>query len=128
MGIFVGQLPAARRHLQAGQHAHQIDGEGRAQGLVEIIHVEVDQAVVALEAAVVLQVQVAADEGARRLVQQRRIRHRGGVQVVGATKEREWIVGHGGQLAGEPLGIAAGVVFENGAGAIVHEAGLSGVE
>ena len=50
---------ALRPDAQAGQHANQVPTGGRQDGFIEVIQVEIGQAVVALETAEILKVQVA---------------------------------------------------------------------
>jgi hypothetical protein len=93
----------------AGGEAQEIDGAGAERSFVEVVDVVVDQAVVALVAAHVLQVQVATQPGVGSAPQQ------GGAgqplveQVAGAAQELERVVADGAQLHRQALGVPAAV-------------------
>ncbi len=118
--VGIRQAELRRRDHQAGQQAHQVHRQRRDHRVVEVVQIKIHQAVVTLEAAHVLQVEVAADIGGGCLHQRGLGAHRGRVEVVGAAQEGERIGGDGRELARQPLGIAAMVIDQDGFRSWVH--------
>ena len=91
------QAQAGAGGMDAGQQAQQVNADRQARRLVEVVQIEIDQAVAPAKAAEVLQVQVAADPAQRR--------GRQGGKIYGAMaqhgrgpQEREGILRHGAEL------------------------------
>ena len=93
-------------HQDAAQTAHQVPGGGRQQCFVEIVDVKVDLVVVALVGAEILQVQVTAAPGGRRIAYHRRVGQSGVEQMAGGAQEHKRVAAHGAVFEGQRLGVA----------------------
>lgn len=115
------QRQAVGPDQHAGEETDEVPGARRQHRFVEIVDVEIDEAVVALEAAEVFEVQVAAQPGARRFAERRLRREALVEQVAGGAEEDEGAGAHVAELERQPLGVAPGVERQNAANDIDHE-------
>jgi hypothetical protein len=93
------ELLARRRQVDACNEAHDIDRERCPACIVEIVDVEIAEPVIATEGAEIFQVQIAADEHARRAEQGVRTRQKIEKKRIGSAKECERIPAAGARAS-----------------------------
>ena len=101
---------SVRRQIDAGDEPHDIDRERCPARFVEIVDVKIAESVVALESAEIFQVQITADENARRAKQGVCAWQKIEQKRIGAAKERERILPQEFELHRQALEIPTGVL------------------
>src|SRR5262249_55223953 len=92
---------------EARHQPREIPGDRRQSGFVEIVDVEIGEAIVPLVAAEILQMEIAADPGGRGVVERRPLRPVLVEEMACPPEEREGVGGHGFEFEIQALRLAA---------------------
>ena len=120
VGVGGCQSEGRRGNAQACRQSNDIPACGRESGFVEIVDVEIRQAIVAQISAEILQMKVTANPCGRCIVTRRDPGEPLIKQMARPAQEREGVVIHGGEFDRKTLGLASPVVVGDQIGGWRH--------